>query len=89
MEMEKEINLNSGTPGNSRVVQLLGLCAFTAEDAGSIPGQGIKISKLHGSAKKKKTTGDICITKGGRWWKSMLTMPNESGALPNIHQFSS
>ena len=66
-EMEKEINLNSGTPGNSLVVQLLGLCAFTAEDAGSIPGQGIKISKLHGSAKKKtQKTGDICITKGGR-----------------------
>ena len=58
MEMEKEINLNSGTPGNSLVVQLLGLCAFTAEDAGSIPGQGIKISKLHGSAKKKKNN----------WW---------------------
>ena len=63
MEMEKEINLNSVTPGNSLVVQLLGLCPFTAEDAGSIPGQGIKISKLHGSAKKKKKqTGDIYIS---------------------------
>ena len=29
--------------GNSLVVQWLGLHAFTAEDLGSIPGQGTKI----------------------------------------------
>ena len=30
-------------PGNSTVVQWLGLSAFTAEDLASIPGQGTKI----------------------------------------------
>ena len=29
--------------GNSLLVQWLGLCAFTAKDPGSIPGQGTKI----------------------------------------------
>ena len=67
MEMEKEINLNSVTPGNSLVVQLLGLCPFTAEDAGSIPGQGIKISKLHGSAKKKKNNKLVIYIYHQRW----------------------
>ena len=31
--------------GNSLVVQWLGLCTFTAEDAGLIPDQGTKISQ--------------------------------------------
>ena len=31
--------------GNSLAVQWLGLCAFTAEVAGSIPGPGTKISQ--------------------------------------------
>ena len=53
MEMEKEINLNLVTPGNSLVVQLLGLCAFTAEYAGSIPGQRIKILQATWPKKKK------------------------------------
>ena len=42
--------------GNSLVVQWLGLCAFTAEGQGSVPGQGTKIpqAKWHGQKKKKK-----------------------------------
>ena len=37
-------------------VQWLGLCAFTAEGWGSIPGQGTKIpqAKRYGQKKKKK-----------------------------------
>ena len=38
--------------GNSLAVQRLGLCAFTAEGAGSIPGRGTK--NLRDEAKKKK-----------------------------------
>ena len=37
------------------MVQWLGLCVFTAEGPGSIPGQGTNIlCKLGGMAKKKK-----------------------------------
>ena len=32
-------------PGNSLVVQWLGLCTLTAEDLGSIPGGGTKKKK--------------------------------------------
>ena len=43
-------------PGNSLVVQWLGLCVFTAECAGSIPGWGTKIPQAmqHGQKKKKE-----------------------------------
>lgn len=37
--------------GNSLAVQWLGLCVFTAEVPGSIPGRGIKIPK---AARQKK-----------------------------------
>ena len=40
--------------GNSLVVQWLGLCTFTAEGPGLIPGQGTKIHKTRSSARKKK-----------------------------------
>ena len=40
--------------GNSLAVQRLGLCTFTEEGLGSIPGQETKISKLGSIAKKKK-----------------------------------
>ena len=41
--------------GNSLVVQWLGLCAFTAEGVGLIPGRGTKISQpAHRAAKKNK-----------------------------------
>ena len=44
METELEMGLErTGDGGNSLVVQWLGLCAFSAEGQGSIPGQGTKI----------------------------------------------
>ena len=39
-------------PGNSPVVQQLGLGTFIAQGLGSIPGGGTKIPKLHGVAKR-------------------------------------
>ena len=39
---------------NSLAVQWLGLCAFTADGPGSIPGQGIKIPQAVGCGKKIK-----------------------------------
>ena len=42
-------------PGHSLAVHWLGFCALTAEDLGSIPGQGTKIPQAsqHGQRKKK------------------------------------
>ena len=40
--------------GNSLAVQWLGLCTFTAEGLGSIPGQGTKILQAVQCGKKKK-----------------------------------
>ena len=37
------------------MVQWLGLCAFTAEDPGSIPGQGTKIPEATAQPEKTKT----------------------------------
>ena len=53
-----EINL-----GNSLAVQWLGLLAFTAEGAGSVPGWGTEIpqAKLCSAAKKKETNLLILI----------------------------
>ena len=48
---EQELNIRLG---NSLVVQWLGLCAFTAEGAGSIPGWGTKIPQATRCAVKKK-----------------------------------
>jgi len=36
------------------MVQQLGLCSFTVEGMGSIPGQGIQFSQADGRARKKK-----------------------------------
>ena len=47
--------------GNSLAVQWLGPGAFTAEDLGSIPGQGTKIPQ---AAQPK------IITIGLPWWRS-------------------
>ena len=41
--------------GDSLAVQWLGLGALTAKCASSIPGQGTKIHKPRGMAKKKKS----------------------------------
>ena len=40
---------------NSLAVQWLGLCAFTAEGAGSTPGRGTKIPEAMQRGQKKKT----------------------------------
>ena len=40
--------------GNSLVVQWLGLCAITAKGAGSIPGQGTKITPATQHSQKRK-----------------------------------
>ena len=40
--------------GNSLAVQWLGLCTFTAEFGGSVPGQGTKITQTAWCGKKKK-----------------------------------
>ena len=44
-------------PQNSLVVQWLGLCAFTAEGTGSIPGRGSRIPQA--AAKKKVDTVSV------------------------------
>ena len=51
---EKKINrqLRYNLIGNSLVLQLLGLCTFTAEGAGSIPGQGTEIPQAAVHQKK-------------------------------------
>ena len=43
-------------PGNSFIVQWLGLGTFTAGNPGSVPGRGINIPQptWHGQKKKKK-----------------------------------
>ena len=41
--------------GNSLAVQWLGLCVFTAEGWGSIPGRGTKIPQATCSSQKKKS----------------------------------
>ena len=42
-------------PGTSLAVQWLGLCAFTAEGPGFIPGQGTKIPQAAWCGQKKRT----------------------------------
>ena len=54
---------------NSLVVQWLGLHAFTAEGAGSIPGRGTKIPQAsqHGQKKKKRdSTQELGVTLEGK-----------------------
>ena len=46
--------LNLCLGGNSLAVQWLGLCVFTAEAAGSIPGEGTKIPQAVWHGQKKK-----------------------------------
>ena len=42
-------------PGNSLAVQWLGVCIFTAEGRGSIPGRGTNITVLCGQKNNKQT----------------------------------
>ena len=52
--------LKNGQKGNFLVVQWLGLCTYTAEGAGSVPGQGTKIPQAtHGGQKKKKWSKNL------------------------------
>ena len=62
---EKKINrqLRYNLIGNSLVLQWLGLCTFTAEGAGSIPGQGTKIPQAAVYQKKKKKTPNLINTR--------------------------
>ena len=50
-------------PGNSLVVQWLGLGAFTDEGLGSTPGWGIKILKVTQCSQKKEKTLNIFSTE--------------------------
>ena len=45
--------------GNSLVVKWLGLCAFTAENPGSNPDWGTKISQMVGCGPKQKETKSL------------------------------
>ena len=51
MQNEKEV-----VSGNSLAVQWLGLCTFTAEGTGSIPGRGTKIPQAtwHGQKQQQQ-----------------------------------
>ena len=43
----------------------MGLCAFTAEGPGSIPGQGTKIPQTAQCGQKTKQNKKVCKMKGG------------------------
>ena len=53
-------NLKKKKPGDSLVVQWLGLCAFTAKGPGSTPGQGTKILQAVQCGQNKKTEVAHC-----------------------------
>ena len=57
-------NFKNKIPGNYLVVQWLGLCTFTAEDPGSIPGQGTK---------RKEGGNKDNYKKKGRVWNARST----------------
>ena len=53
--MKENEGRNKWKGGNSPALQWLGLCAFTAEGMGSIPGRGTKIPQdMHQGQKLKK-----------------------------------
>ena len=54
-------------PGNSLVVQWLGLHAFTAGGLGSTPGQGAKILQAVQPKKKKKKIWPCRVIVRTRW----------------------
>ena len=67
--------------GNSLAVQWLGLCAFTAESLGSIPGWGTKIARVAQRGQKQtnktKKTHQMCILTNGKFY-SMCIIPKQS-----------
>ena len=58
-KLRKNIMCYLNSVGNSLVVQWLGLHAFTAKGAGSIPGRGTKIPQAAQNGQKKKFK--LCI----------------------------
>ena len=50
------VQINKSILGNSMAVQWLGIHAFTAKDAGPIPGWGTKIPQASGPKKTKTKT---------------------------------
>ena len=65
---EKQIKIT--VRGNSLVVQWLGLCAFTAEDPGSIPVRGTKILQAVQHGQKTKQN------KKKPWWEKISHSPD-------------
>ena len=56
--MGKDLCVRSLTV-NSPAVQWVGLCSLSAEDLGSIPGQGTKIPQTTSGGQKRKTKNFI------------------------------
>ena len=67
--------------GEFLVTQWLGLCAFTAEGLGSIPGQGTKILQAL-RPKNKKVIRAICC---GDLWIGLLKTP-EVGSVSECEE---
>ena len=65
--------------GNSLVVQWLGLCAITAKGAGSIPGQGTKITPATQHSQKRK----LSKTKWKLTSEKLLPQQKTYSTLPN------
>ena len=68
---------------NSLVVQWLGLCAFTAEGPGSIPGQGTKIPQATANNNKKMLHERTELCVNGYW----MSTTSESGHDFELRQF--
>ena len=71
--------------GEFPAVQLLGLCAFTEEDAGSIPGRGTKIPQATWYSQKTKQNKQ---TKNPEWFVTKNRFNYWGWKLPRIiHDF--
>ena len=68
--------------GEFLVVQWLGLCTFTAEGVGSIPGQGTKIPQAL-RPKNKKVTRAICC---GDLWVGLLKTPEVGSVSEHVEE---
>ena len=77
-------NFKNKISGNSLVVQWLGLCTFTAEDPGSIPGQGTK--RKEGGNKDNYKKGGGC-EKPDVPEQKMGAEPSQSLEQPRVSLF--